>query len=105
MSERQPTRRRWFQFGLASMFVFVMAAAVALSWLMRELRISHARDAMRERLRARNATIIEYEGSHARNRFPGDRLVAQIHVYGFKPEEEDEIHSVFPEAAIWSRPK
>src|ERR1700680_2104213 len=113
-----PTRRRWFQFSLGTMFLLVTISAVLLGWLVSERRFVQERKAAS---RDKAAIVISVTwgkreqgwwapGSREEKIFPettipfwrtwmGDQAMAFVRVdYPYSEEQLSELHRLFPEA-------
>lgn len=97
MLKTNPTRRRWFQFGLGTLFFVITGVAV---WLGLELRVIRARQAFL-RAHPRWGTDARYfESAVPRVRlWLGDENVHWILLpFDTSDEELAEAHRLFPEA-------
>ena len=87
-------RRRWFQFGLRTMFVVVALVAVFLGW---ELRLIRQRQAIVQMVRERGGLATTTPSPLPWRRLLGDE---EMEVYGFLDLSESEVHRIryyFPE--------
>ncbi|HEY1601352.1 MAG TPA: hypothetical protein VGG64_17250 [Pirellulales bacterium] len=63
MTQSPTTRRRWFQFGLSTLFVLVTVLAVWLGW---ELHIVRERQAIRQRIAESGGRVYPSEQSESK---------------------------------------
>jgi hypothetical protein len=107
-------KRRWFQFGLRSLLVFVTLLAIPCGYAGWQAKIVRERKSMREWIRERRGICMDADLpvgdvpvwsdretqriSSIRN-WLGDRAVTLIEIDA-KPEEIDRIKVIFPEALV-----
>jgi uncharacterized SAM-binding protein YcdF (DUF218 family) len=119
-----PTRRRWFQFSLATLFVLVTLCAIFFGWLAREWEIVRHRKVLLGQIEASDANVftggqatfkhspvikIVRHGDHAfrisklRQRF-GDTSVTDILFRRQLTDADREAVKAFPDADIYAIP-
>ncbi|HEY2838669.1 MAG TPA: hypothetical protein VGJ26_05955 [Pirellulales bacterium] len=110
----EKSRRRWFQFGLRTMFVVVTVCAAFLGWLTWEWRYVHARKACMHKLLEgihergmrigimRDEDIKMNKGVPFWRRWLGDQAVPMLVYFPSSiPESEvEEIESLLPEVSV-----
>jgi hypothetical protein len=98
-----PTRRRWYQFGLGTMFVAVTVVAIGFDWLNRQVRLVYERRHFRE-------TTALWSGNRGWEwrcvprislcrQLLGDEPVERIDVQFEADQKRGE--ELFPEAEVW----
>jgi hypothetical protein len=96
MPTTSPTRRRWFQFGLGTMFVVVTITGVFFWWL--GLEWKYVRD--------RHAYDVQASGENARGGYPGYALPADLSLSPGSEDpmsESDRLHRWPPTVPYWRR--